>query len=110
MEDTYSLLVEAIHLKKQVLAVYEDLLREMCPHVLGYKDSRLRCLFYQFAGKSSRRIYPLDHPLAYMNWRCLILEKLEDVTLRDGEWYSISKLTQAQTCVDQVIIEVSGWS
>ena len=109
MADILSLLTEAILNKKQVLAKYDDLEREMCPHVLGYKDGQAQCLFYQFAGESSKGIYPLDDPNADRNWRCLFLHKLTDVSLRDGPWYSISRHTRPQTCVDTVIVEVAGW-
>ena len=109
MPTVFELLRTAIQQKKQILAVYQGLPREMCPHVLGYKDGTPRCLFYQFAGESSRGIFPLDHPNARMNWRCLFLSELENVTLQDGPWFSISWHTKEQTCVDQVDTQVQGW-
>jgi len=38
MPSVYSLLYQAIEEKKQVIAMYDGYLREMCPHVLGSKD------------------------------------------------------------------------
>ena len=102
-------LADAIQNKKQVLATYDGLHREMCPHVLGYKDGQASCLFCQFGGESSRGIIPLSDPQAYLNWRCLHLDKLENVSLRDGPWFSISRHTKAQTCVETVVAEVAGW-
>ena len=109
MADIFALLTDAIQNKKQVVATYDGLLREMCPHVLGYKDGTPRCLFYQFDGESSWSIFPLDSPQAYQNWRCLFLNELTDVSLRDGPWHSISRHTKPQKCVDTVVAEVAGW-
>jgi len=109
MPTTYDLLRRAILEKKQVLATYDSLPREMCPHVLGLKEGRQQCLFYQFAGGSNRGIVPITDPLAYQNWRCMEVAKLSDLQLRDGEWYSISRHTRPQTCVDVIDVEVAGW-
>jgi len=44
----YELLRRAIVERRQVVAVYDGLRRELCPHRLGTKNGRLQCLFYQF--------------------------------------------------------------
>lgn len=109
MAGVLDLIVEAIRGKKQVLAIYDGLRREMCPHVVGYKDGNPHCLFYQFAGESSGTIYPQGDPRAYQNWRCMDIDKLSNVRLRDGEWYSLSWHKRRQTCVDEILEQVTGW-
>jgi len=106
---TFDLLAQAIREKKQVLAVYDNFSREMCPHALGYKDGIAKCLFYQYAGDSSGTIYPQTDWRADKNWRCMDVDKLFQVTLRDGQWYSRSKHTARQSCVDNVVVEVANW-
>src|SRR5882724_11554948 len=58
MPGVYSLLYQAIEEKKQVIAMYDGYLREMCPHVLGSKDGVRHVLLFQFAGDSSQGLPP----------------------------------------------------
>ena len=44
----YNFLKQAIISKQQVIATYNGYYREMCPHVLGTKNGKQHCLFYQF--------------------------------------------------------------
>ena len=63
-------------------AIYDDLPRLLCPHVLGWKSGRPHALFYQFGGSSSRGL-----PMAAEGvgeWRCLAVEKLSRVGIRAG--------------------------
>ena len=67
-------------------------------------------LVYQYAGRSSKGPIatppvPADGPSA--NWKCMLVSKLTDLSLVDGEWYTCQKHTQRSSCVDQVIAEVS---
>ena len=107
--DAYQAIRQAILERKQIVATYESKRREMCPHVIGTKDGRQQCLSYQFAGESSHTIFPLSDPMAYRNWRCMEIAKLSNVQVRDGDWYSLSRHTRPQTCVDIVDVEVPGW-
>lgn len=109
MVGAYDLLRRAILERKQVIAVYDGKLREMCPHSLGHKNGNARCLFYQFAGDSKGQIYSQNDPRANLNWRCMEVDKLQSVTLRDGPWHSISKHPGHQTCVDEVDVQVEDW-
>ena len=54
----YELIKQAIIEKKQVIATYRGLQREMSPHVLGHKGLRPQALFYQFGGESSSGLKP----------------------------------------------------
>jgi hypothetical protein len=107
---SYQLVRQAIAEKRQVVAYYDGLYREMCPHVIGWNKRGIeQVLFYQFAGESSRGIFPINSPQAFQNWRCMEIRKLEGAQLREGEWLSISRHTRPQTCVATVDLEVTGW-
>jgi hypothetical protein len=110
MSEVFDVLAQAIQQRKQVTAIYQGLFREMCPHVLGFKNGREQCLFYQFGGESSKSLFPLDHPNARLNWRCLVVAELSSLEIRDGIWHSISWHTRPQTCVDVVTFQVQGWA
>lgn len=100
---TYDLIHEAIENKMQVIATYKGHHREMCPHVLGTKHGVTQCLFYQFGGHSSSGQIVPGSP---KNWRCLILDELEDVSIRPGSWHTGSNHSRPQTCVDRIDAEV----
>ncbi|MEM9808947.1 MAG: hypothetical protein AAF959_27145 [Cyanobacteria bacterium P01_D01_bin.56] len=99
----YETIKDAILNKRQVVAIYKGYRREMCPHTLGLKGSKQHCLFYQFGGDSSSGAII---PGSDRNWRCIPVDKLESITVRDGEWYTASNHSRRQTCVDQVDVEV----
>jgi hypothetical protein len=95
---------DAILNKRQVLATYNGYYREMCPHVLGRKRGRAQALFYQFGGTSSSGLAPAG---SMDNWRCIPVERLEGITVRDGDWYSAANHSRPQTCVDEIDVEVA---
>ena len=66
--------------RKLVSAVYHGFQREMCPHVLGWKEGREHALFFQVGGDSSQGL-----PLAGA-WRCLDLSELSEVSIHEGRW------------------------
>jgi GNAT superfamily N-acetyltransferase len=101
--DVYRMLRDAIVHRRQVIATYRGVRREMCPHVLGLKAGREQCLFYQFGGESAGerlRGGGVD------NWRCLAVDELRDVEVRDGQWYTAEIGSRRQTCVDSVDLAV----
>ena len=100
---TLELLRAAIATRKQVIARYRGEPREFCPHILGTKNGKFQCLVYQFAGFSSKGLVP-GSPA---NIRCLVVEELSVVSLRDGPWHTSPLFaTSTQTCVDVVDVEV----
>lgn len=103
VSDTYQLVRQAITDKKQIVAEYNGHVREMCPHVIGEKNGRLQALCYQFGGTSSSKSII---PGSKENWRCVTIENLRVIEVRDGDWYSSSDHTRPQTCVDEVDVEV----
>jgi hypothetical protein len=97
----YALVRAAILERRIVSAVYDNLPREMCPHVIGWKNGKEHCLFFQFAG-GSRRGLPLQGA-----WRCLDLEMLSEVAISAGRWRTGSGYYEnPQVCVDEVDVQI----
>jgi len=101
--NNYDIIKQAILKKQQITATYNGLHREMCPHVIGKKNGKAHCLFYQFAGQSSSGSIV---PNSLENWRCIPVDKLKDVVAREGEWNTAGNHSTSQTCVDDVDVEV----
>ncbi|MFT3866035.1 MAG: hypothetical protein QM729_17345 [Solirubrobacterales bacterium] len=101
--DNYRLIRRAIIDKRQVRATYQGRLREMCPHALGTKNGRRQALFFQFAGESARGLPPDG------DWRCLPVDELTEVSLRDGDWHTDDRYGRSrQTCVDEIDVAVAA--
>lgn len=81
---TYDLFARAMANRKQILCMCDGYPREICPHILGQTKGQEMALAYQFGGQSKSGLPPGGE------WRCLMLEKVRDVSLRDGHWYSRS--------------------
>jgi hypothetical protein len=104
--EMYAMIREAILNRDILIASYHGCVREMCPHVIGKKNGRAQALLYQFAGESSSGLKP-DGSLA--NWRCLCIDELVDVSIRNaaGEWHSASNYAAAaQHCVDEIDVKL----
>ncbi len=102
---TYELLKQAIIEKKQVIAYYSGKQRYLCPHVIGTKNGKEHCLFYQFDGESTSGLIVYG---SEDNWRCMEIAKLSDVSLCDGTWHTVANFdTSTQTCIDNVDMTVS---
>lgn len=95
---------EAIRNKRIVSADYDGYERLMCPHLLGRnKQGGLQALFYQFGGTSSSGLAPEG---SSKNWKCMILSKLSNVSVINGEWKTGPSHAKPSTCVVDVIVEV----
>lgn len=101
----YELLRQAIVRRQQVLATYKGLPRSFCPHAIGRKQGVAHCLVYQFAGRSSSRIITPSSP---DNWRCLLVDELQDVRVREGAWYTAWNFTEPSSCIDEIDISLVG--
>jgi hypothetical protein len=98
----YKLFVTAMAERKQVLCMYEEFARELCPVILGHNAAGEEVvLAFQFAGEASTGL-PKEGA-----WKCLRLAKVGDVRLRDGPWYGGERHTQRQTCVAMVDYDVN---
>lgn len=97
----YDLFSQAMAGRKQVLCRYDGHPRELCPTILGHSKGHEKALTYQFGGQS-RSGLPRGG-----EWRCLWLDKVSDVQLRDGPWYAGNSHTQPQGCVETVDLDVN---
>jgi len=105
MQSVLDLIVMAIQQKLIVTADYQGRVRIMCPHIVGYKDSKngqeLNALFFQFAGESRSGLPPGGE------WRCIHLNQLSNVSVTPGTWHTAPDHSRPQTCVDEIIAEVA---
>ena len=99
VSETYELLRLAAARRQPVTAIYDGLLRLLCPHVLGRKSGRLHVFCYQFGGSSSRGLSKA--PDGVGDWRCLAVEKLSRVELRADAWHTEPR-SPRQTCIDEI--------
>jgi uncharacterized protein len=97
----FRLFHRAILERQQIICRYKGYDREVCPYILGHKDGRETALVYQFGGKSSRGLPAVGQ------WRCLTLADVRDPAVRDGPWFGDAAHRTAQTCVDDVFIDVN---
>ena len=97
----YKLFEEAITHRKQILCMYQGLLRELCPIILGHFQGREKALTYQFGGQSSKGLPPGGQS------RCLWLSEVSNIRLRDGPWHAGDSHNQPQGCVDVVDLDVN---
>jgi hypothetical protein len=95
---SYDLVRQAILEKKAVCAYYHGQYREMCPHVLGTKNGKRHCLFYQFGGQSNSR--PIQPDGSKDNWRCIDIDALSGVKIVESAWHTAPDHSRPQTCVD----------
>jgi len=102
---TYTQIRAAIANKKQVTAIYDDQRREMCPHAIGRGPlGNEQALFYQFAGTSSRG--DIANLPEVERWRCMALEKLSDIEVRDGDWHTSDNHSVPSSCLVTIDLEV----
>ena len=102
--DAYKVVREAIILEQQIVAEYKGLRRHLCPHAIGTKGGSQQALFYQFAGFSEHGLGP---DRSDRNWRCLALDELTIIHVRDGDWHTGSGHSRTNTCLDET--DVSWW-
>ena len=99
VSEIYALLRLAAARRQPVAAVYDDLPRLLCPHVLGRKSGRLHAFVCQFGGSSNSGL-PMT-PEQVGVWRCLAVEKLSQVEFRAEGWHTEPR-SPRQTCIDEV--------
>lgn len=100
--NTYNQIRQAIIDKKQISCTYQNLYREICPHTIGKnKNGQEQTLGFQFAGESSKGLPPGGQ------WRCMPVDGISDVVVRDGPWHTGDNHSRPQTCVNTIDIEVN---
>jgi hypothetical protein len=97
--EIYELLRLAAARRQPVAAIYDGLLRLLCPHVLGRKSGRRHVFCYQFGGNSASGLTMASEGMG--SWRCLAVEKLSQVELRAEAWHTEPR-SPRQTCIDEI--------
>lgn len=98
----YQVIKEAILERKCVTCDYNGYRRKMTPHVLGLKRGKEQTLFYQYGGESSSGLSP--DPTK--NWRCIPIDKIQNLTINGDAFQTAQNHSQTQTCVDEIDVEV----
>jgi len=99
--NAFELIRQAIAERKLISAVYHGLQRDLCPHVLGWKGEREHALFFQVGGDSAKGLAVAG------SWRCLNLDELAEVEIRDGEFLTgPGYYDNPQKCVDKIEAQV----
>jgi len=107
VSENYALLRLAAARRQPVAAVYDDLPRLLCPHVLGRKSGRLHAFVYQFGGSSNSGLPMTSEGIGV--WRCLAVEKLSQVEFRAEGWHTEPR-SRRQTCIDEVDFDIDAQS
>lgn len=97
----YALFRQAVSGRKQVICIYQNYRRELCPHCVGHKGGREKALSLRFAGGSKTGLPPVGQ------WRCMFLDEVSDVQLREGDWHTGTGHSRTQTCIDNVDVEIA---
>jgi len=83
--------------RQPVAAIYDGLLRLLCPHVLGGSQVGSMC----FCLSVWRQQQQWSDAGRSGDWRCLAVEKLSQVKLRAEAWHTEPRSVR-QTCVDEI--------
>jgi hypothetical protein len=105
MSPEFRLLQQAIEDGHNIAATYRGHDRLMTPHTLGWKRNREQCLLYQYGGSSSSQTRFREN--SPNNWRCLRVDRLSNLKIVSGDLQTCSQHTQLQTCVDDVLCQLS---
>jgi hypothetical protein len=100
----YKRFAQAMAARMQIVCEYDGYARELCAVILGHAGRQEKALTFQFGGQSKSRLPPNGE------WRCLFLEKVRDVHLRDGPWRGGDRHTRPQGCVEDVDLDVNPTS
>ncbi len=96
----YERLRAAMIAGKPVSLTYGGHRREVCAHVLGTKNGLPQVLVFQYGGGSSSGLPPGGE------WRCMMVGNIFDVEELAGSWRTDHNHSRAQTCVDQIDVEM----
>lgn len=78
----WAVLELALAERRAVRVRYHGEHRVVCPHALGWKDSRAKVLAYQIAGTTSHG--PLS-PDPRQRWRSLFIDEIDEIFLTDTD-------------------------
>jgi hypothetical protein len=99
--ESYRLIRQAMRNRHQIVCVFDGLVRQACPIILGYSaDGREVVFAYQFSGKTSAGG-------KLPGWRCFSLAKVSALQSSLGEWIEGESHKQPQNCVRFVDVDVN---
>jgi hypothetical protein len=98
---TYGVIRAAIQSEQQITCRYGGHDRELCPHIIGWTGGEEKLLARQFGGTTSSVLPPAGE------WRCLRIAEMHDVTQREGRWHTGSRHRSAQSCVQEVDLDIN---
>jgi predicted DNA-binding transcriptional regulator YafY len=102
VSESYRRIWQAARTRKQVTFTYGGHYREVCPHIVGYKQSRdAAVLAFQFGGTSSKGLPPKGE------WRCFTIDKMTDIQTRSGRWHSGEGHSKTQPCIQHVDVDIN---
>lgn len=101
--NNYTAVKTAIINKQPISATYDGYYRELCPHAIGTKNGKNQGLFYQFGGDTSKGPIGDEGP---NNWKCMHIDKLQNIQVIGGEWHTASNHSNRSTCIDAIDVEV----
>lgn len=93
----WAVLEHALSQQKPVQALYHGHPRTLCPHALGWKNSRAKVMSYQSGGTTSEGALPAD---PRDRWRCMFIDEIENPEITDGHWETADNHSVPSTCMD----------
>ena len=103
--NAYATVRAAIENRDSISATYDGHERELTPHAIGMKRGRRQAICYQFGGTtSSGRLGPIG---SADNWRCIGIEKLQDIRTIKGVWHTSDDHERPQSCLDLIDADVN---
>lgn len=102
--DAWGVLAAGLAQRRPVRARYHGSERVLCPHVLGWRNSRPLVLSYQSGGTTSEGTLPSDHR---QRWRLMFVDEFTEADLVDGPWGSADNYTLHSVGIDVVEFAVA---
>ena len=96
----YGQIRDAVQERHAIRVTFKGRERDVCPHVIGYKNGQERVLTFQYAGYSSSGLPPDGE------WRCMFISDISSVEQIDAQWQTGSGHSRPQTCVNDIDSEV----
>jgi hypothetical protein len=107
LEEIYGIVRKAVETRRPISGVYDGKPRLFCPHRLGRnKEGQFRVLCYQYGGASRSGLKP---PGSSDNWRCIALDKLNDVKLLEGGWRTAPNHSRPASCVVDADVDAEDY-
>jgi hypothetical protein len=97
---TYDLFAQAMRARTPVRCMYDGHGRDICPIILGHTEGLEKALVFQFSGSGSKGT-------VRGHWKCFTLSKVKRAKLIDGPWQAEAEHKSAQSCVQDVDLDVN---